>query len=154
MTHDIPLEAPDDLFAQVQAKVPPPVLRIIEWNHADCKPQLFLCDAHGAAVAESSTKLPKSPGLEWTAYLLWDGFVQPEINEGDLLIDEMAFSVVKDALHELTQYLSHRSDVAVDELVNKWRADDSYPYKRAPKTILEEVEQRTFRELGGRDTAG
>lgn len=149
LTHDIPLEPPDEPGQDATAELAPPVLRIIEWNHADGKPQLFLCDANGAAVAESPAKLPKSPGINWTAYLLWDGFIQPDVNEADLLIDEMRFPVVKDALHELTQYLGQRADESIDELVGRWKADDTYPYKEPPKTIVEEVEQRTFRELIG-----
>ena len=121
LTHDIQLEAPDELIAGAAVNVTPPMLKIIEWNHADGKPQLFLCDANGAAVAESPAKLPKSPGIHWTAYLLWDGFIQPEVSEGDLLIDEMKFPLVKDALHELSQYLAQRTDETIDELVGKWR---------------------------------
>jgi hypothetical protein len=149
LTNDIQLDAPDEPGEDSEVEAPPPVLRIIEWNHSDGKPQLFLCDANGAAVAESPATLPKSPGITWTAYLLWDGFILPDVNEGDLLMDEMRFPVLKDALHELTQYLSQRADEAIDELVGKWRADDTYPYKEPPQTIIEEVEQRTFRELIG-----
>ncbi len=68
-TTDIALEPPDEPSEEVLEPVAAPVLRIIEWNHATGKPQLFLCDANGAAVAESLSILPKSPGINWTAYV-------------------------------------------------------------------------------------
>lgn len=145
--HDFEIDWEETTLDSFGQAIPAPILRFIEWKHGDIKPQLFLCDANGAAVTESAAKLPKSPGIHWTAYLLWDGFIQGEVNEGDLQNDEMQFPVVKKALHHLGVYLSQRADESIDESIGKWRADDTYPYKEPPTTIVEEVQQRTFREL-------
>lgn len=126
-----------------------PVLHVIEWKTSVIKPTLFLCDDSGAALVEfEGQRLPKAPGINWSAYLRWEGFGRTSVNEGDLQNARAAFvGVIEPALASLARYLRDRSDELTGDLIATWVTDGTYPYLDQPETILDETEQAGFREL-------
>lgn len=125
-----------------------PVLEVIEWTTSAVPPCLYLCDEDGAALVEYSGKPPKHPGIDWTAYLRWEGFARETVNEGDLQNARATFGpIIEAATASLARYLAERSDALVGDDIDRWTADGTYPYQTAPGTHLEEAEQEAFREL-------
>ena len=125
-----------------------PVLEVIEWTTSAVPPCLYLCDEDGGALIEYSGKPPKIPGIDWTAYLRWEGFARDTVNEGDLQNARAMFGpVIEAATASLARYLAERSNALVGDDIDRWTSDGTYPYKTAPGTHLEEAEQEAFREL-------
>jgi len=125
-----------------------PVLEVIEWVTDAVPPCVYLCDEDGAALVEYGGKIPKVSGVDWSAYLRWEGFARSTVNEGDLQNARAAFAPVIDAaLKSLTIYLATRSDALVGDDIARWTEDGTYPYLEPPQTLLEEAEQEGFREL-------
>lgn len=126
-----------------------PVLDVIEWKTAVISPTLFLCDENGAALVEfEGARLPRAPGINWSAYLRWEGFARATVNEGDLQNARAAFAgVIEPALSALARHLQDRSELLTGDLIETWVSDGTYPYLDHPITILDEAEQAGFREL-------
>ncbi len=127
-----------------------PVLRVIEWRSQSLKPEVFLCDEAGAALAELGGRLPKAPSLAWTAYLQWEGFGRHTVTEGDLQNARATYrGVVEAALDALGKHLQERSELVIGDVVDEWIKDGSYPYTEVPSCLAEAAEQSSFREMVG-----
>lgn len=126
-----------------------PILDVIEWKSTSIQSGLFLCDENGAALLEfEGTRLPKALGINWTAYLRWEGFGRETVNEGDLqAVREVFAGVIMPALSALDEHLRERSQTLADDEIGAWITDGTYPYSELPETIVDEAEQAGFREL-------
>ncbi len=126
-----------------------PVLEVIEWKSPVIAPTLFLCDENGAALIEfERAKMPRTPAINWTAYLRWEGFGRDSVSDGDLQNARASFAgIVQPALAALARHLQARSDLLTGDVIETWVTDGSYPYLVAPITIVDEAEQAGFREL-------
>lgn len=126
-----------------------PLLEVIEWENATVPPAVFLCDEHGAALLEfEGARLPKTPGLNWTAYMRWEGFGRDTVNEGDLQAARETFAgVIEPALVALVEHLHQRTETLADDLIGTWVSDGTYPYVAPPESLIDEAEQAGFREL-------
>jgi hypothetical protein len=126
---------------------PAPRLRVVEWEVNMNSKSMYLCDAQGAVVTEHPklSALPPVP-IHWTAYLLWEGFGDPELMElGDLHIPEVRHPQLLAAAHRtLADHLNRRFDEQKGDILAEWKAQGVYPYKGAPKNPAEEVEREVF----------
>lgn len=126
----------------------PPVLEVIEWKASRVDPCLYLCDEDGSALIEYAGRLPKAAGVEWSAYLRWEGFARDSVNEGDLQNARATFrNLIDAAVLALSRYLAERSETLVGDDIKRWVEDGSYPYQADPETRLDQAEQEAFREL-------
>jgi hypothetical protein len=125
------------------------VLEVIEWKSSTVRPTVFLCDDDGAALHEfEDARLPRTPGLNWTAYLRWEGFGRDAVNEGDLQAARETFAgVIEPALAALTEHLKQRTEMLSDDVIGAWVTDGTYPYSKPPESLIDEAEQASFREL-------
>ncbi|QXJ23987.1 ATP-binding protein [Actinomadura graeca] len=124
---------------------PGPVLRIIEWPQ-DVGRALALCDSHGVVLAELPAGI-QAPGYHFTAYLMWDGFSDRrdtlEIAEMD---DDLA-GLVNAARDALKKHFRERDRERRARLIQEWKNEDVYPYRREPSEPAEAVERQLFDEV-------
>ncbi|MEV5407821.1 ATP-binding protein [Thermopolyspora sp. NPDC052614] len=121
-----------------------PTLRVIEWEQ-DVDRVLALCDANGVVLDEIPPGI-QAPGYHFTAYLLWDGFVE---RRGDLPLAEMDDIVeLLDAAREtLRAHFRERDRQRRARLIQKWKRDKIYPYSGEPEDAAAAVERRMFDEV-------
>lgn len=126
-----------------------PVLEVMEWKNATVPPAVFLCDEDGAALLEfEGARLPRTPGINWTAYLRWEGFGRDTVNDGDLqAAREMFAGVIEPALAALADHLYQRMQALAGDVIDAWVSDGTYPYAQPPESMVDEAEQASFREL-------
>lgn len=118
-------------------------LVIIEWQTSVDR-ALHLCDENGLTL----THIPPgihAPGFEFTAYLKWNGFRE---NHSQILLGEMAEepfpAVIEAAKDALRKYFRDRQSERGRELVEAWKADNTYPYEGEPANKVEEAERDMF----------
>lgn len=143
----------EDVFLDLELKpgqVPGdsvPRLRVVEWSENMQSKVLYLCDTDGGVVTQH-TKLPQTPPvpIDWTAYLLWDGFRDPELmTVGDLHVPDIRHAELLAAAHRaLVDYLNRRFDERKGSILAEWKSEGVYPYHGEPKTAAEEVQREIF----------
>lgn len=123
---------------------------LIEWasnmDRGRSQKNLQLCDRHGNVVA--SYALPHTPPapVHWSAYLLWEGFEDPELMaDADHLLPTFKHGDLLDAAHQaLVLHLNERLEQQRGALIHTWKARGVYPYTRPPATAVEEIERDLF----------
>jgi hypothetical protein len=144
ITHSIDLElnvSPETLRGKN-----PPRLRVIEWAVDVRSKILFLCDEHGGVVTEHQLgRLPPAP-IRWSAYLLWEGFRDPELmGHADLHVPDVQHGdLLTAAHHTLVTYLNRRLDEQKGSILAEWKSEGVYPYLGEPTGPVEEVEREIF----------
>lgn len=124
-----------------------PVLRIMEWKPEakSISPSLVLCDENGVALHEITDQIDSIPGMPYTAYLTWAGFVAL-VNE--LLLADLGHEtlgpVIGAAREAIRTHLDTRISERRLEQLDRWKADRVYPYSEPPKTPAEVQERRVF----------
>lgn len=119
-------------------------LRVIEWSEARLR-SFHLCDDAGLPIEEVDA--PAAPDFSYSAYVLWD---EMAAHAGEWLLAslETSPSVVGSlrlaALEHLDQYFDGRRAEKRRQVVDKWKAEASYPYQGEPATEEEKVERATF----------
>ncbi|MGQ0776342.1 MAG: ATP-binding protein [Pseudonocardiales bacterium] len=124
----------------------PPRLRVVEWSVDMRSKALFLCDDHGGVVTEYRLgRLPPAP-IHWSAYLLWEGFRDPELRgHADLHVPEVQHDELLTATqHALATYLNRRLDEQKGSILAEWKSEGVYPYLGQPTSPTEEVEREIF----------
>ncbi|MBB4917672.1 ATP-binding protein [Streptosporangium saharense] len=126
---------------------PAPVLRVIEWPK-DVGRVLALCDANGVVLDELSPGI-QAPGYHFTAYLLWDGFVE---RRGDLPLAEMdeigpLLALARDSLRT---HVRRREQERRARLIHEWKSEGVYPYAEKPVEPAQAVEREMFDEVATR----
>lgn len=121
-----------------------PVLEVMEWD-AKVTPSIILCDGDGVALHEVTDDVPRAPNVHFTAYLHWDGFGE---YQSELLLGDTGHLVLQPILNAsraaLDGYLAAKRDAERAALIQKWRADDVYPFKGPPATPMQAAERRVF----------
>lgn len=113
-------------------------LTVIEWNLKNVDRRLLLCDTNGTVVDETYAKI-QAPGLQLSAYLLWDGFRDHALfmesdsasEDEDAPIVDRVVAAGRQKLREHVAVLNRRREVAT---VERWKAEGIYPY---PKSVTE-----------------
>jgi hypothetical protein len=118
-------------------------LTVIEWDLEDVRRAIYLCDASDRVVDEVEARI-QAPGLEFTAYLKWDGFsandplgLEDDTESAGGRLIASAREVLKEHLHESAR---HREA----QVIQRWREEGVYPYKAKAETPIDEAKQATF----------
>ncbi|MDG5483344.1 ATP-binding protein [Mycolicibacterium gadium] len=139
---DIPLAIDPTILRGKSA----PTIRIVEWD-ADMKSKtMFLCDDRGGVVTDFKLiGLPPSP-MHWTAYLLWEGFRDPDLmGQADLRAPDILHGeLLAQAQAAITEYLLRRFEERKGNILAEWKAEGVYPYAGAPQSATEEIEREVF----------
>ncbi|WP_327585454.1 ATP-binding protein [Nonomuraea sp. NBC_00507] len=124
-----------------------PVLRVIEWPK-DVGRVLALCDANGVVLDEPSPGI-QAPGYHFTAYLLWDGFVE---RRDDLPLAEMdeIGPLLALARETLRAHFKRRDQERRARLIQEWKNEGVYPYSEEPAEPAQAVEREMFDEVATR----
>lgn len=124
-----------------------PVLRIMEWK-PEAKaidPSLLLCDENGVALGEVTEQIDSPPGIRYTAYLTWPGFVAHAQDLDMVDLAHPTLSPIIDAAREaIRSYLDARLSEHRGELIERWKTEHVYPYAGDPKTPAEAQERKVF----------
>lgn len=128
----------------VQGVQEPVQLVVIEWAQPQRNRLLHLCDAGGASLHALRAGI-HAPGFDFTAYLRWDGF---RIRTADLVLADFGVeplnSLVEAAKGEMRRYFGERAQARGRELVDAWKADETYPYSDPPANAIELAEREVF----------
>lgn len=118
-------------------------LTIIEWS-TKVERALHFCDADGVSLAQIPPGI-QAPGFEFTAYLTWDGFKEThtQILLGDMA-EEPLPAIIEAAKDALRTHFKERAAQRGAELVQAWKADNTYPYDGEPTTEVERAERDLF----------
>ncbi|MCW2875930.1 MAG: hypothetical protein JWQ95_30 [Sphaerisporangium sp.] len=121
-----------------------PLLRVIEWPK-DVGRVLAICDANGVVLDEVSPGI-QAPGYHFTAYLLWDGFVE---RRGDLPMAEMdeLGGLLGVARETLRGHFRQRDRERRARLIQEWKREEVYPYSGEPTEPAQAVERQMFDEV-------
>ncbi|WP_327044174.1 ATP-binding protein [Microbispora sp. NBC_01189] len=126
---------------------PAPLLRVIEWPK-DVGRVLALCDASGVVLDEPSPGI-QAPGYHFTAYLLWDGFVERRDDLPLAETDEIA-PLLALAREKLRAHFKRREQERRVRLVQEWKTEGVYPYAAGPSEPAQAVEREMFDEVAAR----
>ncbi|WP_219469850.1 ATP-binding protein [Nonomuraea rhizosphaerae] len=124
-----------------------PVLRVIEWPK-DVGRVLALCDASGVVLDEPSPGI-QAPGYHFTAYLLWDGFVERRDDLPLAEMDEIA-PLLALAREALRTHFKKRDQERRVRLIQDWKNEGVYPYSEKPAEPAQAVEREMFDEVATR----
>lgn len=121
-----------------------PLLRVIEWPK-NVGRVLALCDASGVVLDEASPGI-QAPGYHFTAYLLWDGFVE---RRGTLHLTEMdeTAELLESAREALRTHFRRRDQERRARLIQEWKSEGVYPYSGEPALAAHAVERQMFDEV-------
>lgn len=144
ITHDAALHL--DLDPAMLHGKSRPALRVVEWSANMRSKTLYLCDERGAVVTEHKLgRMPPAP-INWTAYLQWEGFQDPELmGPADLHVPDIRHGeLLAIAQRALVDYLNRRLDEQKGSILTEWKAEGVYPYQGQPRTAVEQVEREIF----------
>ncbi|SCG45717.1 hypothetical protein GA0070613_1371 [Micromonospora inositola] len=106
--------------------------------------ELHLCDADGMTIDIANAGI-QAPEFDFTAYVLWDEMRE---HQGQFLLmeseDSEIFALIGAARSQLREHFRERSTERRREVIEKWKADGSYPYKDEPEDDVERLERETF----------
>ncbi|MBB5627055.1 ATP-binding protein [Sphaerisporangium krabiense] len=122
----------------------PPLLRVIEWRK-NVGRVLALCDANGVVLDEPSPGI-QAPGYHFTAYLLWDGFVERRGNLPLAELDEIT-DLLESAREKLRIHFRRRDQERRERLIQDWISEGVYPYTGEPVLPAQAVERQMFDEV-------
>jgi hypothetical protein len=131
---DVPLPAePEDAL-----------LTIIEWNRK-IERGLYLCDSKGTPLAEQSPGI-QAPGFDFTAYLQWTGFDGKGESELQFihLDGSGGLELLEAAKDELRDHFKRRAAERTREQIERWKAENSYPFKGDATNATEQAVRDTF----------
>jgi hypothetical protein len=118
-------------------------LTVIEWKLENVRRSIYLCDGTGRVIDEVLAQV-QAPGVEFTAYLEWDGFE----DMGPLSVQDDGESnpgrVIDAAREALKAHLRESQRRREAKKIGQWQAEGVYPFKGDPSGPLEEVTRATF----------
>lgn len=119
-------------------------LTVIEWS-IQTERALYLCDAHGFTLHKFQPGI-QAPGFSFTAYLKAD-FIRQAWEAGDLHLEDLhpdIKRVVDAAKAELRAHFRKRAAERAGGLVERWKAEEVYPFEGAPRNVVEVAERQVF----------
>ena len=124
-----------------------PALRIMEWKPEakSIKPSIIMCDDNGVALNEITDEVDTRSGIPYTAYLSWPGFsaYATEVLLADFGHDTLA-PIVEAARAAIRAHVDQRLSEHRVEQLDRWKAQNVYPYSGQPQTLAESQERRVF----------
>lgn len=136
---DYPLEVALESEEVVNAE-----LTVIEWS-IQTERALYLCDENGFTLHKLQPGI-QAPGFSFTAYLKAN-FVRQLWDSGDLQLEDLhpdLKRVVDAAKAELRSHFRKRAAERAGGLVERWKAEEVYPFDGAPRNVVEVAERQVF----------
>lgn len=133
-----PVKDPDDGTEH------PAEVEVIEWRSAGER-SFFLCGAEGFPFQRTTPRF-HTPGHQFSAYFK-TGFVDLLQERGVLDLAEMnpALEEAVEASAEVIKaYFRAKDAEASRSEIERWKADEVYPYKAEPQTSVEQAERKVF----------
>ncbi|WP_148085849.1 hypothetical protein [Actinocorallia herbida] len=118
-------------------------LTVIEWDLQNVNRAIFLCDSADRVVYEVDPRV-QAPGLEFTAYLKWDGFTADDPIGLEDDTDTARGRLIAAARDALREYLGERVRLREAATVQRWRDEGVWPYRHEPTTPTEAATRDTF----------
>jgi hypothetical protein len=124
-----------------------PVLRFLQWKPEAkaIEPSLVLCDGDGVALHEITDRIESVPGVRFTAYLVWSGFTH-HVNE--LMLGDLGHPVLGPIIEAAREAIRGVLDELVSERraeqIDRWKAQNVYPYSGPAVTAAEMQERQVF----------
>lgn len=119
-------------------------LTVIEWTFKRVDRALFLCDAEGMTLSQVPPSI-HAKDFQFTAYLKWQRF--REMKHDILLADTAgheAQPVLDAAREQLRIHFRDRAEERRKETIQRWHAEEVYPYEHEPVTEAEIITRETF----------
>lgn len=118
-------------------------LSIIEWK-IDIERALYLCSENGFTLREMAPGI-QAPGYRFTAYLRSKLLEEME-EAGTIDMDEFTdlrklLEITKD---QMRRHFLQRDAEKASSIVERWKEEDIYPFKGAPRDVIEETERQIF----------
>ena len=137
---------PVDLTVAVDGVDEPVAVTFIEWKRKLTGTQrIYLCDANGAALLDVPADL-RHRDLQFTGHICWNGFKAHDTSAHLAVLggDDLGARVYNAGRAAIGEYLAQRSVERQSEVVEDWKADQSYPYRTEPATVPEQVIRKAF----------
>jgi len=119
-------------------------LEIIEWNTSTDK-ALYLCNQQGFPLSQVSARF-QIGNYQFSGYLK-SPFIEKLYNENRLELAEME-PVLNDKIEQAKNlvkgYFRDRAAEEAKSLVDQWKEEEIYPYKSAPQSAVQNIEQKVF----------
>lgn len=119
-------------------------LDVIEWKSASER-WMFLCGAEGFPLHRITPRF-HSPGHQFSAYLK-SGYVTLLQEQGMLELAELNAPLgigLERATDAIKGYFRDRDMEAINSEIERWKAQEIYPYERDPETPIEKAERKVF----------
>lgn len=119
-------------------------LELIEWNTATER-VVYLCGAEGFPLQRLTPRF-HTPGHQFSAYIK-SSFISELQKRGLLELAEMTpvlQSLYEEVQERIKQHFKELDAEAARSEIEKWKAEDVYPYTEEPKTVVEEAERKVF----------
>ena len=120
------------------------VLTVIEWKRP-MERALYLCDKDGFCLQKTTPRI-QAPGFTFTAYLKCERIRQLD-EDGLLELEDMVPDlqlIIDKGREELRNYFRQRAAHDAALLVADWKAQEVYPYKGEPSSVIERAEREVF----------
>jgi hypothetical protein len=137
-------ERSTDIVIDVPSATPSRVeLRVVEWSKPVNR-ALYFVDSNGAVLHEMKPGI-HAPSFDFTVYLKW---ASARKHQTELLLEDGAPdpipAIIRAAKKALRKYFADRDREKRSKLVEKWKKEDTYPFKGEPATPTERVERELF----------
>lgn len=119
-------------------------IEIIEWTSASER-WFFLCGQEGFPFQRITPKF-HTPGHQFSAYLK-STFVTALQEQGLLDLGEMIQplqAVYEEASERIKEFFRIKDVEAAQSEIDRWKAEEIYPYRTAPVTPVEQAERQVF----------
>lgn len=137
-----------DREVEVDAGVQKYELRVIQWKRSKRKAICYAATPGRVVYEQSGKDIEKR--FNFSAHITWPAVLDhlselPLGDQGPTPVRE----VVSDAHQQLQNHFSKVRRVARKQRLDKWKSDQIYPFKGAPKTETERVERVLFDVVSG-----
>ena len=129
---------------QANGEYYPVRLEIVEWRRTT-KRALYLCNGKGFPLSQVETRFHVG-GHHFSAYLV-STYVEQLHDNNTLQLGDLTpglGDIVEEARNKIKEHFRKRSAEAARGVVDRWKAEESYPYAGNPTTTLEEIERQRF----------
>lgn len=119
-------------------------LEIIEWN-ASTDRALYLCNSQGFPLSQVPSRFHVG-NFQFSGYLR-SPFIEKLYNEGRLELAEMEpvlAEKIEQAKNLIKEHFRERAAEQAKSLVEQWKDEEIYPYKAAPQSTVQNIEQKVF----------
>jgi hypothetical protein len=120
----------------------PAELDVVEWKR-DLGRRMYLCDFGGTALTDMPPGV-QAPGFDFTAYVRWAGFASNAALDLATLSAGVTADVLDAARQRLRGHFRERQQEEQRAIVDRWKADEVYPYTEAPADPVEQTSRDLF----------